>query len=125
MLTAAMRRRLLSLSFSLLLLITQQLGALHLLQHLLQPATPAAAVLAAAGQPGAHPAHGHGGDGDAACQVCLVLAALASVALPAAWAWRGQRPPLAAPLAAPRTALVRRAPAPYHARGPPGLPVAC
>ena len=44
MLRAVMRRRLLALSLSLVLLLTQQLGALHLLSHVLQPAAHTAVL---------------------------------------------------------------------------------
>ena len=116
-----MRHRILSLSLALLLLFTQQLGAAHLLSHVLHPdgrgpahadhAVPAGAVEAT-----------HADAGDALCQVCLVLATLVAAALPALWRWRlpRLRPAL---LALPATRPpARRARAPYRARGPPVLP---
>lgn len=123
-----MRHRLLSLSLALLLLLTQQLGALHLLSHVLHPGGQGPAVWADADLVAAAPAAAdadeatHAAAGDALCQVCLVLATLVAAALPAVWGWRQPRPQLAAlVLPAPRL-LARRASAPYRARGPPGLP---
>ncbi len=127
MLGASMRRRLLSLSLALLLLLTQQLGAVHLLSHVLHPGGHGPATLIQANQT-ALPAAAHADEatqaaaGDALCQVCLVLATLVAAALPAVWGWRPPRPqPVALVLPAPRL-LARRASAPYRARGPPGLP---
>ena len=77
MLGAPMRHRLLALSLSLVLLLAQQLGVLHLLAHGLQPHAPAAAHTAPLATP--TPDAGHASDadaGDALCQVCLVLATL-------------------------------------------------
>lgn len=127
MLGASMRRRLLSLSLALLLLLTQQLGAVHLLSHVLHPAGHGPASVAhadhAAGPADAHAAEATRADaGDALCQVCLVLATLVAAALPAVWGWRLPRPQAATlALPAPRPPA-RRARAPYRARGPPGLP---
>jgi hypothetical protein len=127
MLGASMRRRLLSLSLALLLLLTQQLGAVHLLSHVLHPDGHGPAAVADAGHTaGSADAHAadstHADAGDALCQVCLVLATLVAAALPAVWGWRLPRPQAATlALPAPRPAA-RRASAPYRARGPPGLP---
>jgi hypothetical protein len=127
MLGTSMRRRLLSLFLALLLLLTQQLGAAHLLSHVLHPGGHGPATSAHVDH-AAGPATGHADEathaaaGDALCQVCLVLATLVAAALPAVWGWRQPRPQLAAlVLPAPRL-LARRASAPYRARGPPGLP---
>jgi hypothetical protein len=60
--------------------------------------------------------------GDALCQVCLVLATLAAVAGPVAWGWAVQRLRGTAPQPLAQAAPLRRAWAPYRARGPPGLP---
>jgi len=126
MLIGAMRRRLLPLALSLLLLIAQQLGTQHLLAHVLQldghgHAGQTQATLAGS------PAIPDGPDpraeaGDALCQVCLVLTTLAAVAGPVAWGWAAQRMRCTAPQPLAQAAPLRRAWAPYRARGPPGLP---
>jgi hypothetical protein len=123
MLGAPMRHRLLALSLSLVLLLAQQLGVLHLLAHGLQPHAPAAAHTAPLATP--TPDAGHASDadaGDALCQVCLVLATLGAASLPVVWGWLAQRVVAAAPLAPRRPAPARPAPAPWHARGPPLRP---
>lgn len=122
-----MRRRLLSLSLALLLLLTQQLGAVHLLSHVLHPGGHGPATAAQADQvagPAAATAAGsiQADAGDALCQVCLVLATLLAAALPAVWGWRLPRLRAAALLLPAPRPPVRRASAPYRARGPPGLP---
>jgi hypothetical protein len=129
MLGAAMRRRVLPLFLSLLLLITQQLGVLHMLSHVLHAGTPGATSLAQANGDGAPAragaaadAHAHAAAGDALCQVCLVLATLVAAALPAVWRWRAPRPVPLAPAQPACAAPARRATAPYRARGPPTLP---
>lgn len=126
MLIGSMPRRLLPLALSLLLLIAQQLGTQHLLAHVLQldghgHAGQTQATLAGS------PAIPDGPDtqaeaGDALCQVCLVLATLAAVAGPVAWGWAVQRLCGTAPQPQAQAAPLRRAWAPYRARGPPGLP---
>jgi len=128
MLGASMRHRLLSLSLALLLLLTQQLGALHLLSHVLHPGGLGPAVWSDADLVAAAPAAAdadeatHAAAGDALCQVCLVLATLVAAALPAVWGWRPPRPcPAALALPVPRPPA-RQARAPCRARGPPGLP---
>lgn len=127
MLGAPMRHRVLSLSLALLLLLTQQLGAAHLLSHVLHPGGlgPAHADhghAAAALVPADTAAATHADAGDALCQVCLVLATLLAAALPTLWRWRLPRLWSAA-LALPATQPPARRPgAPYRARGPPGLP---
>lgn len=119
MLAASMRQRLLALSLSLLLLLTQQLGTLHLLSHVLQPPGPASLETAADGGHHGHGDGGHADAGDALCQVCLVLATLGAASLPAAWGWLARQVRNAAPLAMPRPALRPLAAAPWQARGPP------
>lgn len=119
MLRPAVSRRpasaVLALILSLLLLLTQQWGTLHLLSHGLQgSAAVASADAGAAAEPQADA-------GDALCQVCLVLAALGAAGLPALWRWLARPPRAAAPPASPRPAVPRPAPAPWHARGPPVL----
>lgn len=120
-----MRRRLLALSLSLVLLLAQQLGAAHLLGHLVshpgQPAGPSQAVVGAlpAGLPGASTPDSTADAGDALCQVCLVLAALAAGGLPVVWGWLAQQARAAAPQARRQTAAVPPAPRPWLARGPP------
>jgi hypothetical protein len=115
MLGTPMRHRLLALTLSLVLLLTQQLGGPHLLSHGLQPAAPAAAVAADGG-------HAHQADAaDALCQVCLVLATLGAASLPLLWGWLLRPARSAAPLQRPPPAPARHAGAPYRARGPPGL----
>lgn len=112
-----MRRRLVALSLSLVLLLAQHLGALHLLSHVLQPAGQAQLL--------APDAHGRGAQadaGDALCQVCLVLATLGAASLPALWRWLAGHARATAPLPPPRPAPARPAPAPYRARGPPRRP---
>ncbi len=122
MLRAVMRRRLLALSLSLVLLLTQQLGALHLLSHVLQPAAHTA--LLAQAEPDNSGPRAHRADaGDALCQVCLVLATLGAATLPTLWGWLARQVRTAMPLAPPRPAPSRPVPAHYHARGPPALPV--
>jgi hypothetical protein len=119
MLGAAMRHRLLALCLSLLLLLTQQLGQLHLLSHGLQP--PAQTDVQALDR--ADP--GHSADvaaGDALCQVCLVLATLGAAGLPAVWRWLAGRASATEPLAPPRPAPARLAAVPFQARAPPALP---
>lgn len=136
MLAGFMRRRLLPLALSVLLLLAQQLGAQHLLAHVLQPGEHGHAAQAA-WAPAAHagdPAHTHAPDnspaqteadaGDALCQVCLVLATLAAVAGPLAWAWAARRVRSGAPLRLASTTLPRPGWAPYRARGPPARPAA-
>jgi hypothetical protein len=116
---ARMSRRLTALLLGLLLLLTQQWGTLHLLSHGLQGA--AAMATADAGAPSDRPGDVQPDAGDALCQVCLVLASLAAAGLPALWRWLARPPRAAAPLAPPCLAAPRRAPAPWHARGPPAL----
>ncbi|GCL64267.1 DUF2946 family protein [Pseudaquabacterium pictum] len=129
MLGASMRQRLLALSLSLLLLLTQQLGALHLLSHVLQP--PGLATLETGADSGPH-GHDHGhhhgdhhGDGghadagDALCQICLVLATLGAASLPVVWGWLARQARGGAPLPMPRPAPRRLATAPWQARAPP------
>jgi len=116
MLSAAMRRRLLALSLSLVLLLTQQLGAVHLLAHLVPPAGPAHAHAQA--DAGAT-AHAQADAGDALCQVCLVLATLAAACLPSACGWLARQVRAATPALLRRAAPARRAPLPWQARGPP------
>lgn len=122
-----MHRRILSLSLALLLLFTQQLGAAHLLSHVLHPAghDPALAEhghSAAPLEPADAAEVDHADAADALCQVCLVLATLLAATLPALWRWRLPRLQSAA-LAQPATQPpAQRAGAPYRARGPPGLP---
>ena len=128
MLIGAMRRRLLPLALSLLLLIAQQLGAQHLLSHVLQldghgHADRAQTTLAGGPASADDPAT-EAEAGDALCQVCLVLATLAAVAGPVAWGWAAQRMRCTAPQPLAQAAPLRRAWAPYRARGPPGLPAA-
>ena len=120
MLHAVMRRRLLALSLSLVLLLTQQLGALHLLSHVLQPAAHTA-VLAQADLGNSGPAAHRADAGDALCQVCLVLATLGAATLPTLWGWLARQARVALPLSPQRPAPSRAAPAPYQARGPPRL----
>jgi hypothetical protein len=126
MLAGSMRRRLLPLALSLLLLIAQQLGAQHLLAHVLQLDGHDHAGLALVDRDPAHaddPAGLAAADaGDALCQICLVLATLAAVAGPVAWGWAVQRIRCTALPTQARAAPQRRAWAPYRARGPPGLP---
>lgn len=122
MLRAGMRHRLLSPLLSallgLVLLLTQQLGAVHLLSHGLQPAAHSAALPApVSGDPAT--ADNHGDPADALCQLCLALATLAAVALPALCAWLLPLARAAAPLPATTVVLARLAAAPYRARGPP------
>ena len=81
MLSAVMRCRLLALSLSLVLLLTQQLGELHLLSHVLQ--SPAHRAMLAQADPGNSASEPHRAvAGDALCQVCLVLATLGAATLP-------------------------------------------
>lgn len=116
MLATAVSRRLIALTLSLLLLLTQQWGTLHLLSHGLQGTS------VATGPVGDGTAADHQADaGDALCQVCLVLAALGAAAAPALWRWLARAPRATAPLVPPRPAVPRPAPAPWHARGPPVL----
>jgi hypothetical protein len=117
MLRAPMIRRLHALTLSLALLLAQQLGALHLLSHVLQPAAHTAAVAQADGQRATQ-----ADAGDALCQVCLVLATLAAASLPAVWGVLARRATAAAPRPPCLPAPARPAPAPYRARGPPALP---
>jgi len=130
MLAGSMRRRLLPLALSLLLLIAQQLGAQHLLAHVLQLDGHGHAGQVHATLAGSHAnsddphAHAEADAGDALCQVCLVLATLAAVAGPVAWGWAAQRVRCAAPQPQAHPAPLRQAWAPYRARGPPGLPAA-
>jgi hypothetical protein len=130
MLAGSMRHRLLPLALSLLLLVAQQLGALHLLAHVLHPGHQGhaeAAHRAHGGDgAGAHDpaAHAEADAGDALCQVCLVLATLGAVAGPVVWAWAVRRVRSSAP-PAPAVGTPRpRGWAPYRARGPPALPAA-
>lgn len=128
MLACSMRRRLLPLALSLLLLVAQQLGAQHLLSHVLQLDGHGHAGLAQADHTPAQaddPAtHAAADAGDALCQVCLVLATLAAVAGPVAWGWAVQRMHCTAPQPLAHAAPRRRAWAPYRARGPPTRPAA-
>ena len=126
MLIGAMRRRLLPLALSLLLLIAQQLGTQHLLAHVLQldghghAGQTQAALASSPATPDSPDTQAEAGD--ALCQVCLVLATLAAVAGPVAWGWAVQRLRGTAPRLQAQAAPLRRAWAPYRARGPPGLP---
>ena len=128
MLIGAMRRRLLPLALSLLLLIAQQLGTQHLLAHVLQldghgHAGQTQATLAGSPAIPDGPAT-QAEAGDALCQVCLVLATLVALAGPAAWAWAAQHVRRTAPQPPVHAAPRQRAWAPYRARGPPGRPAA-
>ena len=130
MLAGSMRHRLLPLALSLLLLIAQQLGAQHLLAHVLQldghghghAGQTQAALAGSPATPDGPDTHAEAEAGDALCQVCLVLATLAAVAGPVAWGWAAQRMRCTAPQPQAHAAPLRRAWAPYRARGPPGLP---
>ena len=128
MLIGAMRRRLLPLALSLLLLIAQQLGTQHLLAHVLQldghghAGQTQAALAVSPAAPNGPDTHAEAEAGDALCQVCLVLTTLAAVAGPVAWGWAAQRLCGTAPQPLAQAAPLRRAWAPYRARGPPGLP---
>lgn len=128
MLAGSMRRRLLPLALSLLLLIAQQLGAQHLLAHVLQLDGHGHAGLAHADhappQADDPATHAEADAGDALCQVCLVLATLAAMVGPVVWAWPAQRVRGSAPPAPRRAAAPRQAWAPFQARGPPALPAA-
>jgi hypothetical protein len=117
MLRPAVSRRLVALALSLLLLVTQQWGTLHLLSHGLHGA--AAVASASDHTPAAEPALADAGD--ALCQLCLVLAALGAAAMPALWRWLARPPRAATPPAPPRPAAALPARAPWHARGPPAL----
>lgn len=117
MLAPPMRRRLLALSLSLLLLLAQQLGAQHMLSHVLQPAVPAQLLAQADGGQASQ-----ADAGDALCQICLVLATLGAASLAAIWRWLAGPVRAAAPLPPPRPQPARPAPAPYRARGPPRRP---
>lgn len=127
MLGAPMRHRILSLSLALLLLLTQQLGAAHLLSHVLHPAGQGPAhgdhgQLAAPPVPAGAAEATHADAGDALCQVCLVLATLLAAGLPALWRWCLARLRAAALVLPATQPPAPRAGAPYRARGPPGLP---
>ena len=117
MLRTPMTRRLLAPILSLVLLLAQQLGALHLLSHVLQPAAHTAVVAQADGAQAAQ-----ADAGDALCQVCLVLATLAAASLPAVWGMRVRQATAAAPRLPCLPAPACPAPAPSRARGPPALP---
>ncbi|MDO9286259.1 MAG: hypothetical protein Q7U26_15295, partial [Aquabacterium sp.] len=81
-----MRQRTRSIALALLLLVTQQLGLLHLLSHLAPPAGHGM-VQGATDRAPAH-ADGSGNDAaDALCQACLVLATLGAATLPALLRW--------------------------------------
>ena len=123
MLAGCMRQRLLPLALALLLLVTQQLGLLHLLQHGLDHRAPAAPPGLVAGAPASPaPAHAEATEpADGLCAVCLVLASLATAALPGDAGWplaaaHGEAPP-----AAPANAAATPAGVPYLARAPPAL----
>ena len=134
MLAPAVSRRLVALALSLLLLVTQQWGMLHVLSHPLHP-TGADAALTISASDGAtdlgagpeadHDAEphsaAHADAGDALCQVCLVLATLGVAGLPALWRWMPGLLRAAAPRLPAQPAPLRRAPAPWLARGPPVL----
>lgn len=116
MLRAVTHRRLFSLAraslLALVLLLTQQLGMLHVLSH--GQAHGSAATTQHA-QPNDHAGHA----ADALCQLCLVLAALGAAALPALWRWLTPRLRAVAPVRPPLLRVCVAAAAPYQARGPP------
>lgn len=120
MLAGPMRQRTLSFALALLLLVTQQLGLLHLLSHLAPPAGPGVAQLAADRAP-AH-ADGAGNDAaDALCQACLVLATLGAATLPALLRWVAPRAVFAAPARPALPPPATAAGVPYLARAPPAF----
>ena len=134
MLGPTMHHRALALALTLLLLLTQQLGAQHRSSHGPQSAaqatrsTPAAtAVPLTAWQPGStrpgasadEPMPPDGSLADTQCQVCLLLAALVVAALPALLHWRGQALRSTAPPALPTLRHRATAGQPYQARAPP------
>ena len=128
MLEATMHHRALALALTLLLLLTQQLGAQHRASHgpmsaaLSTTSVASTAWLPASTEAGpatADPGPPGGIAADTQCQVCLLLAALAVAALPALLCWRGlalHRPAALAPRGLRRAVLAGR---PYQARAPP------
>jgi hypothetical protein len=112
-----------AVALSLLLLVTQQWGSLHLLSHGLHGTANTATATATATAGDETSAHEPAlvDAGDVLCQVCLVLAAVGAAALPALWRWLVRAPRAARLPAPPRPAAARPEPAPWHARGPPVL----
>jgi hypothetical protein len=120
MLAGPMRQSSLSFTLALLLLITQQLGLLHLLSHLAPPAGPGMVQVAVDQAPAHHDATGNDA-ADALCQACLVLATLGAATLPALLRWVAPRAVLAAPARPALPPPATAAGVPYLARGPPTL----
>ena len=116
-------------ALALLLLLTQQFGALHSLSHvrplpagsavgvtLGAPSSPAATATAATDPVGSELL------ADGLCQVCLLLVALGAAALPALLQWLAVRQPSPQRDRPTLPARQMRAGAPYLARAPPRSP---
>ncbi|OGA99421.1 MAG: hypothetical protein A3E25_17825 [Burkholderiales bacterium RIFCSPHIGHO2_12_FULL_69_20] len=120
MLAGPMRQRTLSIALALLLLVTQQLGLLHLLSHLAPPAGHGV-VLQAADRAPAHADTAGNDAADALCQACLVLATLGAATLPTLLRWVAPRAVFAAPARPALPPPATTAGVPYLARGPPAF----
>ena len=131
MLKPTMHARTLALALALLLLLTQQFGALHSLSHSLAAAHQAQAQAQATTTTTATANHvatpatssadspDSGLPADSTCQVCLVLAALGLAALPGLLRWWLRRVRQPAPTASGRPTWPTPAAAQYRARAPP------